>query len=199
MVLLGRLSLWGSGAARLHEEIVRVAARWVEPEIRRAPLQPYSREAEWQTMDSLDRTLDEPRRFDVPPGRRDRLLTTLSRDVAELLPELERRADAAAENAKDRLTERGRAEAASLRSLIEAQKRRIERDLNRLDDSQLQLNLDSPEERRQRDLDFRAWRDRLANIDRELEEQPARILAGYMVRAQRLEPVGVVYLWPATG
>ena len=59
-MLLGRLSLWGEGAARLHEEIVRVAARWVEPEIRKAPLRAYAREAERQTMDALDRALDQP-------------------------------------------------------------------------------------------------------------------------------------------
>jgi SNF2 family DNA or RNA helicase len=199
VVLMGRLSLWGSGAARLHEEIVRVAARWIEPEIRRAKLQPYSRDAERQTMDSLDRTLDEPRRFEVPSGVRNRLLAGLSRDVADLLPELERRAEALAETAKDRLIERGRAEATSLRALIEGQRRRIERDLGRPDDPQLRLDLDSPEEQRQRELDIRAWRGRLANIGRELEEQPAHILTGYQVRAKRLEPVGIVYLWPATG
>jgi hypothetical protein len=70
VVLMGRVSLWGSGAARLHEEIVRVAARWVEPEIRRTKLQPYSRDVGRQTMESLDRTLDEPRRFEVPECRR---------------------------------------------------------------------------------------------------------------------------------
>jgi len=199
IVLMGRLSLWGIGAARLHEDIVRVAARWVEPEIRKAKLQPYSREAERQTMDSLDRTLDEPRRFEVPAGIRDRLLAGLSRDVADLLPELERRADVVAETARDQLRERGRTEAASLRALIETQRRRIEKDLHRLDDPQLRLDLDTPEERRQRELDIRAWRTRLVNIDHEIEEQPARILAGYEVRAQRLEPVGIVYLWPATG
>jgi len=199
ILLMGRLSLWGGAAARLHEEIVRVAARWVEPEIRRARLQPYSREAERQTMDSLDRTLDEPRRFDVPAGVRARLSATLSRDVAELLPELERRGEAAAETAKDQLREEGRVEATSLRSLIEQQRRRIERDLGRLDDPQRQLDLEVPEERRQRELDIRAWRGRLADIGREIEEQPARILAGYEVRARRLEPVGIVYLWPTTG
>jgi hypothetical protein len=199
VVLLGRLSLWGDRAARLHEEIVRVAARWVEPEIRRASLQPYSREAERQTMDSLDRTMDEPRRFEVPAGVRHRLLAGLSRDVGDLLPELERRSDSAAETAKDRLIERGRAEAASLRDLIEAQRQRIQRNLGRLDEPQLRLDLDAPEEQRQRELDIRAWRGRLANIGQEIEEQPARILAGYHVRAQRLEPVGIIYLWPATG
>jgi hypothetical protein len=161
-------------------------------------------------MRKTPRTLDEPRRFEVPGGVRDRLLPGLSRDVADLLPELERRAETLAETAtsraetlaetaKDRLTERGQAEAASLRALIEGQRRRIERDLGRLDDPQLRLDLDTPEEQRQRELDIRAWRSRLANIGRELEEQPARILAGYEVRAGRLEPVGIVYLWPATG
>ena len=198
VVLMGRLSLWGSGAARLHEEIVRLAARWVEPEIRRAKLRPYSGEAERQTMDSLDRALDEPRRFDVPEGVRARLLATLSRDVAELLPELERRAEAAAESARNRLHTRGREEAAALRALIAAQRRRIERELARLDDPQFRLALESPEEQRQRELDIRAWRDRLENIASEIGDQPARILAGYDVRARRLEPVGIVYLWPAT-
>ena len=31
VVLLGRLTLYGKGAERLHEEVVTVAARWVEP------------------------------------------------------------------------------------------------------------------------------------------------------------------------
>jgi SNF2 family DNA or RNA helicase len=199
VVLLGRLSLWGKGAARLHEEIVRVAARWVEPEIRKAKLQPYGRDAERQTMDSLDRALDEPRRTEVAPGVNRRLLASLRQDVDDLLPDLQRRADIAAETARDRLRERGRTEAASLRTLIEGQRQRIERELQRLDDPQYRLDLDLPEERRQRELDIRAWRSRLAAIGHEIEEQPPLILGGYEVRAQRLEPVGIVYLWPATG
>jgi hypothetical protein len=150
-------------------------------------------------MESLDRALDAPRRFTVAGGVRDRLLAGLARDVAELLPELQRRAVAAAEAARARLARRGEAEAASLRDLIDGQRRRIERDLARLDEPQLRLDLDLPEERRQRELDIRAWRARLANVGREIEEQPARIRAGYAVRAERLEPVGIVYLWPATG
>ena len=105
----------------------------------------------------------------------------------------------AAETARDRLRERGRTEAASLRALIEGQRQRIERELVKLENPQYRLDLDLPEERRQRELDVRAWRGRLAAIGPEIEEQPARILAGYEVRAQRLEPVGIVYLWPATG
>ena len=39
VVLLGRLSLYGRRAERLHEELVPVAARWTEPALRREPLQ----------------------------------------------------------------------------------------------------------------------------------------------------------------
>ena len=38
VVLLGRLSLYGRRAERLHEELVPVAARWIEPALRREPL-----------------------------------------------------------------------------------------------------------------------------------------------------------------
>ena len=31
VVLLGRISLYGPGASRLHDEIIAVAARWIDP------------------------------------------------------------------------------------------------------------------------------------------------------------------------
>ncbi len=43
VILLGRLSLYGQRAERLHEEIVPVAARWIEPGRRRDPLTAYAR------------------------------------------------------------------------------------------------------------------------------------------------------------
>ena len=50
VLLLGRLSVFGPGAARLHEEILPISARWLEPISRKAPLTPYSREAETKTL-----------------------------------------------------------------------------------------------------------------------------------------------------
>lgn len=38
--------------------------------------------------------------------------------------------------------------------------------------------------------------DRLTKIDRELETEPQRIRQAYEVKADRIEPVGFVYLWP---
>ena len=42
------------------------------------------------------------------------------------------------------------------------------------------------------------WRRRLAQFDAELEREPARVRAFYEVQATRVEPVGLVYLWPET-
>jgi superfamily II DNA or RNA helicase len=199
VVLLGRLSLWGEGAARLHEEIVRVAARWVEPEIRKAPLRAYAREAERQTMDALDRALDQPKRFAVADGVQRRLLAMAARDIDDLLPELEARSRGAEATAVDLLTKRGAREAEAMRGLIEAQRQRIERELAKLDHPQHRLALEEPAELRQRELDVQAWRNRLEKNGTELAEQPGLIEASYVVNARRLEPVGLIYLWPATG
>jgi hypothetical protein len=40
---------------------------------------------------------------------------------------------------------------------------------------------------------------RLEAFDAELRTEPDRIREIYAVRARRIEPVGVVYLWPVTG
>jgi len=55
------------------------------------------------------------------------------------------------------------------------------------------------EEMRQLESDRRNWARRLADIERELTAEPDRIRAVYGVQAERVEPVGLVYLWPVTG
>ena len=57
VVLLGRLCLYGRRAERLHEEIVPLAARWVEPARRSDPLRAYAREAEARTLQLLEQSL----------------------------------------------------------------------------------------------------------------------------------------------
>jgi hypothetical protein len=39
---------------------------------------------------------------------------------------------------------------------------------------------------------------RLEAIDRELSTEPDELRALYQIRLNRLEPVGLVYLWPTT-
>ena len=39
--------------------------------------------------------------------------------------------------------------------------------------------------------------DSLANVDGDLEREPVRIRDFYTVKSHRIEPLGLVYLWPA--
>ena len=54
------------------------------------------------------------------------------------------------------------------------------------------------EEQRQLESNKRHWHKRLAAIDHELATEPDRIREVYRVKAQRIEPIGLVYLWPVT-
>lgn len=197
VILLGRLSLYGRGAERLHEEIVPLAARWIEPSQRKGPLSAYAREAESKTLDLLDRALSEVRQ----PGEvvQARLLATASDDIADLLPQLEPRADELAALATDKLAKRGEREAKDLRETLERQRDRVQKELAKHDQEFQQLTLGfSDDEKRQLEADVSSWRIRLSQFDRELETEPRRVQDFYEVRAPRVEPVGLVYLWPET-
>ena len=110
------------------------------------------------------------------------------------------RAEAVARIAADRLRERGEREERQLRETLEGQRGRIEAELRKQEAGGVQLALEfSEDERRQRQADITSWRTRLAQFDRDLETEPPRIREFYEVRASRVEPIGLVYLWPDTG
>ena len=124
VILLGRLCLYGRRAERLHEDIVPLAARWIEPGRRSGPVRAYAREAETRTLDLLDQSLTG--RLDWTPHDviRARLLAAGSRDVEELLPHLEPRAEELAALATRRLRERGEREASDLEETLRRQRER---------------------------------------------------------------------------
>jgi len=197
VILLGRLSLYGQGAERLHEELVPLAARWVEPSQRRGVLQPYAREAETKTLDLLERSLGGPGGRMPNEKIQRKLLDAASRDIAELLPQLEPRASELAALAIDKLHRRGEREESDLRETLERQRGRVREELSRHEGQFKQLTLDFDEDdRRQLESNMRSWRTRLEQFDRDLEREPQRIRDFYQVRARRVEPVGLVYLWP---
>ena len=198
VILLGRLCLFGRRAERLHEVLTPVAARWIEPTRRSGPLKAYAEEAEARTLERLEAALQDAR----APGDtiHRRLLDTAARDIEDLLPQLEERAEAVARSAADRLRERGEHEERQLRETLEGQRGRIEAELRKQEAGGVQLALEfSEDERRQRQADITSWRTRLAQFDRDLETEPPRIRAFYEVQASRVEPIGLVYLWPDTG
>ena len=197
VVLLGRLALYGPRAARLHEEIVPVTARWIDPERRTGALAPYGQAGERTTLASLQAALDEAGRHGVAEAVQTRLAASARTDIADLLPHLEDRAAALVEGAKARLADRAEAESRSMTELLMRQRERIEAAADR-DDLQMTLDFD-PAERRQREADRRAWKRRLGEIETEIETEPRRIADAYAVHAVRVDPLGLVYLWPRTG
>ena len=206
VALLGRLAVYGPHAARLHEEIVPVTARWIDPVRRQGPLEPYGRAGEQTTLASLQTALDQAGQHGVPDPVSERLAASAQTDIADLLPHLERRAAEFAQTAKKRLTERSNAEQRSMIQLLERQRDRITAAV-RDDDPQMSFDLYVDEtqrhqleaERRQREADRRAWMRRLDAITTEIKTEPARIADSYSVRAVRIDPLGLVYLWPRTG
>jgi hypothetical protein len=198
VILLGRLSLYGRGAERLHEELLPITARWVEPSQRKGPLEPYAREAETRTLDLLEQALSAGEARQPADPIRAKLLAAAARDIDELLPRLEPRAQQWAAAARDKLSERGEREARDLRDTLERQRERVREQLAKFSErpfEQLTLGFDD-EEKRQLEADVRSWRNRLEQFDRELTLEPDRVREFYVVKATRIEPVGLVYLWP---
>jgi hypothetical protein len=198
VILMGRLCLYGPRAARLHEELVPVTARWIEPTLRKHPLAPYGREGELKTLDLLETALLPRNTPDVDPVIQDKLCQSAARDIEELLPLLNQRGRELAEGARIALAKRADQEATAMRTILDEQKKRVAETAGKYRDPQLFLDFND-EEQRQLESNKRHWDKRLHAIDQELASEPERIRALYEVKAQRIEPVGLVYLWPVTG
>ena len=200
VVLLGRLALFGEHAERLHEELVTVTARWVEPHLRRGPLQRYAADAERRTMGLLDQLLEAGQASLPGETVRRRLLASAERDIEELRPQLEPRARELSKQATGLLRQRGAREAKELHETLLRQRRRVREELARHEAEPVQfaLYLDQ-EEQRQLEANKRSWRQRLNRFEEDIAKEPDRIRDFYRVRATRVEPVGLVYLWPETG
>jgi hypothetical protein len=196
VVLMGRLALYGAGAARLHEEVIPVTAIWTESERDRKVLRALGDSGEEKTLNQLEEALGEAR--EAPRAVVERIRALVAKDIADLLPALERLASERRATVGEQLKRRGEDEARSLAGLLEQQRSRIARAAADFNPDQLALDL-VPEERRERQADRRHWEGRLRRLERELAEEPQRLRASYEVRAHRLEPVGLVYLWPASG
>ena len=199
VILLGRLALYGQGAERLHEELVAVTARWSDPTQRSEPLSPYGRDGESRTLALLDEALQRAGHSTPSSVVERRLLASAATDLANLLPMLASRAEQAAALANNLLRRRGEQEAEELTQTIAQQAERVREQLQRSEHEYVQLTLGfGREELRQFELDKRAWVQRLESFERELSSEPQRVRTFYTVQAQRMEPVGLIYLWPET-
>jgi ERCC4-related helicase len=195
VVLIGRLALYGPGATRLHEEMVTVTAPWTEAGRGSNRLRPFGARGEETTIAQVEVALRDPRR--PPSSAIERVRAWAAKDATDLEPELRRRAAEARDAAAKALAERGEREAADLRTLIAAQRDRIANAEAEPEDPQLSLVFDA-DEAKQRRLDRAHWRKKLVELDAQLESEPRRLREGYDIRADRVEIVGLLYLWPGS-
>lgn len=204
VVLIGRLSLFGPDGRRLHEKIIPVTAAWRD--IRRdASLEPFGDTGEATTIAQLEEALRTSR--SPGDGVIERLKQSVDADIADLRPHLERRASEAEAAAKKDLAENGEREARGLSDLLERQIRRVRESMRDAEPpAQLSFDLYQSDEQKQQaerelrqfEADRRSWDDKLVRLQKDLGSEPQKVRDTYAVTAHQLEPIGLVYLWPAT-
>jgi len=227
VIVLGRLSLFGQGAARLHDELITVMAEWHPGSDRGAALKPMGeqqRDVIWPVLQQALAAANSG--VAVAESDNQRLQAQAKDDVAALLPSLQQASQTAMDAAAALLKQRGSSEAEALKEVLRNQRKRINatlrqrtRDLAKLDKQaaaaeptgfipgleelidvpEMDLTKLSKQERKQLDADQRRGARRLAAIDSELDSEPKRIVDSYRLVTHRLEPAGLVYLWPISG
>ena len=204
VILLGRLALYGHNAARLHEEMIAVTARWIDPTRRQGQaLKPYGHETESKTLDLLNVAFGAPATNPVNREVEAQLQASAPGDIVDLLPELDKRAREHEATAREALRQRAHEEAASLKLILENQRAQIREEIKKLDkesrDNSQRLLDFAQDERDQLEANRKHWDKRLPRLEEEIKNEPTRILEQYTVAATRIEPIGLVYLWPVTG
>lgn len=190
---IGRLCLFGSGAGRLHDALLAVAAR-VEGS-RLSVLDTRDSEAQ---LAALEKRLEEAPTLEAfAPKLRDELVGKARGWMDELRPALRQEADAMAVEIELKLKARAKEEAEALTRILESQREAIGKTLG---GKQLRLDFGSSEaeqrQAKQVERDRRYLEGRLTTLDRELETEPAELAAIYDVKLRRFEPVGLVVLYP---
>jgi hypothetical protein len=198
-IAFGRLSLFGPGASRLHDQLIPIAAHWKESG-GKGHRRPLEGKDHGKALDTLGRLLRELEPDAKPLAKK--VQATLAAeslgDFAALWPEIQTEAESMAHEAGAKLDARARTEATALAKLLEDQRTAIGKELGRRRQLGFEFSDSERAEREQYEADEKHMAERLAAIDRELETEPAQIRSLYQVALRRLEPVGLVYLWPET-
>ncbi|MAQ13218.1 MAG: hypothetical protein CMN30_00260 [Sandaracinus sp.] len=197
VLAFGRLCLYGQGAARLHDRLLSAAGRWIEG--REGELEPFADEADRKAVDLLEDVLSSsPDLEPIPAAVRTKVLAAAPTLFGRLWQRVRDDADEEAHRATRALTERGREEADALRKLLWNQRNDVQHSIARLQ----QTTFDFGESQSDRDQERQVQRDlqhlknRYETIGREIEREPVSLETLYEVALKRLDPVGLVVLWP---
>lgn len=201
VVLLGRLTIFGTRGQRLHDELVSVGAAWPGPvpDTGERPTPLAVTEAGVWTERLQGALADADGDFVASDFVRAQFLKSVASDAAALEPSLRRLATTKSEVLRTSLAREGHEQAEALTALLTAQRDRLA--AQRLatatgDASQPTLPLDrlSDDERSTLQANLRYWAERMQSIDRELAHEPGAVRASYEPLLPHFELVGLVYL-----
>jgi hypothetical protein len=197
VIAFGRLSLFGRGATRLHDDLISVAARYIDG--KEAELKPFADDADRKAIALLEQVLAEaPALEAVSASVQAKLLEAAPAVFSKLWRHIQDEADSAAHDAERKLVQRGTEEAEALRGILTAQREGIAAEIaKRSQLSFADLDLDK-REHEQWTKEKQYMNERLVAIEGELEREPKQLEALYEIALRRLEPVGLVFLWPET-
>ena len=202
LIVLARLSLYGHGASRLHDEVLAVVTEW-DPTDPNRRLRKLSEEKSRRALEELEDALQQ--RLEAPEAAADGQKARLSGDVHQLREALDGVVNQRQQEASNKLAKRAEEEAARFIKVLEKQRQRITSTRRRIKDNPDQLLIDLGDiadadelkaVRRQLDDNRRYWERRLQAIDTDLEREPDRIRRTFELRTQRVEPAGAIYPWP---
>lgn len=198
VIAFGRLTLFGRSAARLHDTIVAVAAPWFD-DLREGHLRAFSEKEDHEAVARFEGLLAaHPTLRGVPSSVAAKLRASAAGDFATLWPSVKDEADSRAADAIRKLSQRATDETSSLKRILESQRSAIEKELGRRVQTELAFEELEKDQQRQFTDDRKHMQSRLKEIDAEILSEPAQLKSLYEVVLPRLEPVGLVYLWPET-
>jgi hypothetical protein len=195
VIAFGRLSLFGPGATRLHDQLVSVAARWLEG--KESDLKPFAEDADRKAVELLEQVLTESPSLDgISASVQAKLRSVAPTIFSNLWRHIREEADALAHDAERKLLQRASEESEALTNILSAQRAAIISEIDRRGGhTQLVLQFDK-REAEQFKKEKEHMDNRLVSIELEIEREPKQIEALYKVTLRRLEPVGLVVLWP---
>jgi SNF2 family DNA or RNA helicase len=118
VLVLGRLSLFGQGATRLHDELISVIADWHPGVDRAAALKPLDGDQRQQAWALLTQAMAAGGNQAITGETRSQLQAEAPADVEALKPALDGAANQALAAAAELLKQRGELEAAALRDVL---------------------------------------------------------------------------------
>jgi hypothetical protein len=196
VIAYARLTLFGPGAARLHDEIIAVAAPWPQGADKAlSELTPYrDPTTAARAIELCERALATGGRA-LPDKVQAQVLPRAGELFAALWPHLQHEADARRIEATTGLARRARKESDELRSLLERQRQAIRGARAHLRQHQLP-EINDRVQRHQLELDLGHLDRRESRIADELISEPKAIERLYAIQMPRLTPVGLVVAWP---